>query len=106
VLRTIFFLSQVLSVTVVTLIWQIMFSPRQGLIANVTEALGGSPIVWLTDQQFAMAAIVITTVWWSLGDRDDPVSWRASGHLEGHLRGRRSTTRAGSRRSGTSRCRT
>lgn len=38
ILRTIFFLSQVLSVTVVTLIWQIMFSPRQGLIANVTEA--------------------------------------------------------------------
>jgi multiple sugar transport system permease protein len=67
VLRTLFFLSQVLSVTVVTLIWQIMFSPRQGLIANVTEALGGSPIVWLTDQQFAMAAIVITTIWWSLG---------------------------------------
>ncbi|WP_377512807.1 carbohydrate ABC transporter permease [Octadecabacter sp. R77987] len=67
VLRTIFFLSQVLSVTVVTLIWQIMFSPRQGLIANITEAFGGSPIVWLTDERFAMAAIVITTVWWSLG---------------------------------------
>jgi len=67
VLRTLFFLSQVLSVTVVTLIWQIMFSPRQGLIANVTEVLGASPIVWLTDERFAMAAIVITTVWWSLG---------------------------------------
>lgn len=66
-LRTLFFLSQVLSVTVVTLIWQIMFSPRQGLIANVTELFGGSPIVWLTDESFAMAAIVITTVWWSLG---------------------------------------
>ena len=67
VLRTLFFISQVLSVTVVTLIWQIMFSPRQGLIANVTELFGGSPINWLTDQQFAMAAIVIATVWWSLG---------------------------------------
>ncbi|OIP82433.1 MAG: sugar ABC transporter permease [Rhodobacterales bacterium CG2_30_65_12] len=67
VLRTLFFLSQVLSVTVVTLIWQIMFSPRQGLIANVTELFGGSPIVWLTDERFAMAAIVITTIWWSLG---------------------------------------
>ncbi len=66
-LRALFFLSQVLSVTVVTLIWQIMFSPRQGLIANITELLGGSPITWLTDQQFAMAAIVITTIWWSLG---------------------------------------
>ncbi|MEE4119484.1 MAG: sugar ABC transporter permease [Paracoccaceae bacterium] len=67
VLRTLFFLSQVLSVTVVTLIWQIMFSPRQGLIANVTQAFGGTPINWLTDEQFAMAAIVIATIWWSLG---------------------------------------
>jgi len=65
--RTLFFLSQILSVTVVTLIWQIMFSPRQGLIANITETFGGSPIVWLTDENFAMAAIVITTIWWSLG---------------------------------------
>ena len=65
--RTLFFLSQVLSVTVVTLIWQIMFSPRQGLIANITDLFGGSPIVWLTDERFAMAAIVIATVWWSLG---------------------------------------
>ena len=67
VLRTMFFLSQVLSVTVVTLIWQIMFSPRQGLIANITELSGGSPINWLTDERFAMAAIVIATIWWSLG---------------------------------------
>ena len=67
ILRTLFFLSQVLSVTVVTLIWQIMFSPRQGLIANITDVLGGTPINWLTDEQFAMAAIVIATVWWSLG---------------------------------------
>lgn len=67
VLRTLFFLSQVLSVTVVTLIWQIMFSPRQGLIANITESFGGTPINWLTDERFAMAAIVIATIWWSLG---------------------------------------
>lgn len=65
--RTLFFLSQIMSVTVVTLIWQIMFSPRQGLIANITETFGGSPIVWLTDEHLAMAAIVITTIWWSLG---------------------------------------
>ena len=65
--RTLFFLSQVLSVTVVTLIWQIMFSPRQGLIANITTFLGAVPINWLTDERFAMAAIVIATIWWSLG---------------------------------------
>jgi multiple sugar transport system permease protein len=33
----------------------------------MTEVAGGTPINWLTDQQFAMAAIVIATIWWSLG---------------------------------------
>jgi len=66
-MRTLFFLSQVLSVTVVTLVWQIMFSPPQGLIANVTTALGFEPIVWLTSESLAMPAIVIASVWWSVG---------------------------------------
>ena len=48
----------------------IMFSPRQGLIANVTQAApAGTPVTWLTNrQQFAHGgSYVITTVWWSLG---------------------------------------
>lgn len=67
VLRTLFFLSSVLSVTVVTLIWLIMFSPWQGMIANVSEALGGERVAWLTNEHLAMPALVITTVWWSIG---------------------------------------
>ncbi len=67
VLRTLFFLSTVLSVTVVTLIWLIMFSPRQGIIANVMDAMGREPLAWLTNENLAMPALVIATVWWSLG---------------------------------------
>jgi multiple sugar transport system permease protein len=67
IFRTVFFLSQVLSVTVVTLIWQIMFSPTQGMLANITESLGGTPIAWLAEPGYAMAAIIIATVWWSIG---------------------------------------
>ena len=67
VFRTLFFLSQVLSVTVVTLIWQMMYSPRQGLIANLLALVGLSPIEWVTDPAFAMPSIVIATVWWSIG---------------------------------------
>lgn len=66
-LRTAFFLSQVLSVTVVTLIWKVMLSPRQGILANVTDALGLGRIEWVTDPNLAMPAIVIATVWWSIG---------------------------------------
>ncbi len=66
-LRTAFFLSQVLSVTVVTLIWQLTFSPRQGIIGHLFRSLGLEPLNWVTDASLAMPAIVIATVWWSLG---------------------------------------
>ena len=65
--RTLFFLSQVLSVTVVTLIWQMMYSPRQGLLANMMGLVGLEPFSWITHESGAMAAIVIATVWWSIG---------------------------------------
>ncbi|TVR89240.1 MAG: sugar ABC transporter permease [Trueperaceae bacterium] len=67
VLRTAFFLSQVLSVTVVTLIWQLTFSPRQGMLGHAARSLGLDPIQWITNVELAMPAIVIATVWWSLG---------------------------------------
>ena len=67
VLRALFFLSQVLSVTVVTLIWQMIYSPRQGLIANLHDLIGLQPIEWVTDPALAMPSIVIATVWWSIG---------------------------------------
>ncbi len=66
-LRTAFFISQVLSVTVVTLIWQLIYSPAQGILANVFRAVGLEPITWITNPALAMPSIVIATVWWSLG---------------------------------------
>ena len=66
-LRTLFYLPSVLSVTVVTLIWWFSFSPYQGIVGNVTRAFGGEPLVWLTDPNRAMPAIVIATVWWVIG---------------------------------------
>ena len=66
-LRTAFFLSQVLSVTVVTLIWQLIYSPSQGILANLFRAVGLEPVTWITNPALAMPSIVIATVWWSLG---------------------------------------
>lgn len=67
VLRTIFFSSTVLSVTVVTLIWRLVFIPDGGLLALVSESLGGTPVAWLNHPQLAMPAIAITTIWWCIG---------------------------------------
>ena len=67
VLRALFYLPSVLSVTVITLIWMFMFSSYQGLIANVMKAFGLEPLVWVTNPELAMPSIVIATVWWVLG---------------------------------------
>lgn len=66
-LRSVFFASSVLSVTVVTLIWIMMFNKNRGLIALFVEFLGFERFDWLTNPHLAMPAIVITTVWWGLG---------------------------------------
>lgn len=66
-LRTIFFASTVLSVTVVTLVWRLIFLPDGGLLAVISEALGKTPVAFLNDPELAMPAIAITTIWWCIG---------------------------------------
>ncbi len=67
VFRSIFFASSILSVTVVTLIWIMMFNKDRGLIAAFVEFLGFESFDWLTNPHLAMPALVITTIWWGLG---------------------------------------
>ena len=67
VLRTIFFASTVLSVTVVTLVWRLVFLPDGGMLAVVAEALDRTPIAFLNDPDLAMPAIAVTTIWWCIG---------------------------------------
>lgn len=67
VLRTIFFASTVLSVTVVTLVWRLVFLPEGGLLAVITKAFGGTPIAVLDSESLAMPAIAVTTIWWCIG---------------------------------------
>jgi len=66
-MRTIFFASTVLSVTVVTLVWRLVFLPDTGLLSVISRALGETPIAFLNDQRLALPAIAVTTIWWCLG---------------------------------------
>lgn len=67
VLRSIFFLSSVFSVSVVTLVWSMVLSADRGLIAPIFEALGLQPINFLGHPDWAMPAITVTTLWWGVG---------------------------------------
>ena len=66
-LRTMFFAPYVLSVAVLTLIWAFLLSPSQGLIAALWESIGLEPVNWLNSTTWAMPAIVVTTLWWTVG---------------------------------------
>lgn len=66
-LRGIFFSSTVLSVTVVTLIWRIIFIPNDGLIANLFNQFDWQPIAFLSDPSWSLISVAIATIWWCLG---------------------------------------
>jgi len=65
--RTLFFAPYVFSVAVLTLIWGFLLNPQSGILAAFLSYFGIEPIPWLTDPQLAMPAIVITTLWWTMG---------------------------------------
>lgn len=67
ILRGVFFASTILSVTVVTLIWRIIFIPNDGFMAMLFQWLHLEPVAFLSDQNWALTSIAIATVWWCLG---------------------------------------
>ncbi|GHF52616.1 multiple sugar transport system permease protein [Deinococcus metalli] len=58
-----FFLPQVLPVSVVTSIWNWMLDSNFGLVNSVT----GSTISWFQDPVWAMPAVALVTIWWTVG---------------------------------------
>jgi multiple sugar transport system permease protein len=66
-LRAIFFASSIFSVSVVTLVWSMVLNPDRGLVANGLTALGLESIAFLTHPDWAMPALVVTTLWWTAG---------------------------------------
>ncbi len=66
-LRGIFFASTILSVTVVTLIWRIIFIPNDGFMAMVFKWFNLAPIPFLSSPEWSLHSIGIATIWWCLG---------------------------------------
>lgn len=67
ILRAVFFGTSVLSVTIVTIIWKMMYLPGRGLISLVLGAFGIAPIAFTTSALLALPAVAVTTVWWIIG---------------------------------------
>ncbi len=68
IFRTIFYMPNILSVTVVGLVFARVFAPgERGFVNAVLSSIDLRPVPWFLDQASAMPTIAITKVWWSVG---------------------------------------
>ncbi|MFF4691661.1 carbohydrate ABC transporter permease [Streptomyces sp. NPDC001307] len=65
--RLAFFAPYLLPVGAVSLLWLWLYQPDLGLYNHLLDALGLGQVAWLSDQSVAMWAIVLTTLWWTVG---------------------------------------
>lgn len=64
---TCFFVPRVLSISVLAFIWMWLYEPQWGLLNYYLGRLGISPVNWLRDTAIAMPAIVVASLWWTVG---------------------------------------
>lgn len=66
-LRSVFFLPVVCSMTVVSLMFVFLLNPDLGGIAQYVRMFGFEPIDWLKSEQWAMPTVIMISVWKSFG---------------------------------------
>ncbi|MFJ5899405.1 carbohydrate ABC transporter permease [Streptomyces sp. NPDC093064] len=67
-LRTAFFFPYITSLVAVAVVWNMLFSPDLGPVNQLLRAVGVShPPGWTTSTDWAMPAVIITSVWRDMG---------------------------------------
>ena len=68
IFRTIFYLPNIIAVTVIGLIWSRVFaSDDRGLLNAIIVNLGGESIPFLNQGNLATLVVAFTTLWWTVG---------------------------------------
>ncbi|MEV7403173.1 sugar ABC transporter permease [Streptomyces sp. NPDC091267] len=65
--RLAFFAPYLLPVAVVWQVWLMLFQPDLGLLNSMLRGIGLDGIGWLVEEKYAMWAVVLVTVWWTVG---------------------------------------
>ena len=65
--RALCYLPSLLTVSVVGLLWRWFYNTEFGLFNAYLNKFFGIKVAWLSDVNWAMPAIVIMTLWWTLG---------------------------------------
>ena len=65
--RTLFFAPNVVSATVIGLVWVYLLDTQYGLFNNVLGNFGISAVPWLTSTDWALIGVSMASIWWDLG---------------------------------------
>jgi multiple sugar transport system permease protein len=65
--RVLFFSPNVVSATVIGLVWVWLLDTQFGLINHYLEYLGISDIPWITSTRWSLIGVSIASIWWDLG---------------------------------------
>lgn len=60
---TVYYIPAVISLTVWSLLWLLMYHPTWGLLTILTRPLGFQYIRWLNDKNLAMPALILLSIW-------------------------------------------
>jgi multiple sugar transport system permease protein len=65
--RAVYFTPQLISLVVVALVWQLLLLDKIGLVNRVIVSLGLPGIAWLGDPNWALASLVVISLWFLSG---------------------------------------
>ncbi len=65
--RTAYFIPYVTSMVAVSLVWQWLLNDNYGLINYFLQLMGLHPVRWLSDEKYTIPAIIMVSVWKSIG---------------------------------------
>jgi ABC-type sugar transport system permease subunit len=65
--RTLFFAPNVVSATVIGLIWVWILDTQFGVVNQYLGVLGIQPVPWLTSTEWSLIGVSIASIWWDLG---------------------------------------
>jgi N-acetylglucosamine transport system permease protein len=67
--KVVYFFPSVLSIAVISVLWQFVYEPRNGLLNGFLRALGLGRLeqIWLGDKHVALGAITAVVVWGGVG---------------------------------------
>ncbi|WP_400246783.1 carbohydrate ABC transporter permease [Niallia sp. JL1B1071] len=67
VFRTVFSSSMGISVAAASVFWMFLFHPTIGWLNRIVKAFGFEPIGWLTDPNWALFSVSVSTIWMNVG---------------------------------------